>query len=50
MEMDFWAKHSFHCYTSSKWLSERHMKKMTKIRSPYGVTGKGFLVIFDDFD
>ena len=26
------------------------MKKMTKNRSPYGVTGKGFSVIFDDFD
>ena len=50
MDMYFQAKHRFHCYTSSKWLSERHMKKMSKFRSPYGVTGKGFSVIFDDFD
>ena len=51
MDMSFQAKHRFHCYTSSKWLSERHLKKKkSKFRSPYGVTGKGFSVIFDDFD
>ena len=40
MDMYFQAKHCFHCYTSSK---------MSKFRSPYGVTGKAFFVIFNDF-
>ena len=42
------AKQSFHWYTRSKWLSKEQMIKMIKFRSPYGVTGKGILLIFKD--
>ena len=46
IDMYFYAKHSFHCYASLKWLSKGQMIKMLKFRSPYGVTRKSKTVIF----
>ena len=45
IDMYFYAKQCFHCYTSAKWLSKGQMIKMMKFQSPYGVTGKGKAVI-----